>query len=604
MTYSSLPKAPASCVPAVSPALAICLLLSVTAFSTLSFAQTATPEWNWSELAGRAATVALNPAACRATRDLPSCASVTVTAAGAGIGRTRDDLLFVHRQLVGDGTLIARVSSLQREHAAATVGIMIRETLSPGARQASLVITAGRRVAFDRRRTTGGASARSAAVAAAAPVWLKLERRGNIVTGYRSSDLVAWTKLGSDTLALPRTIYVGLAVASGTDRASTRAVFTNVSTWEWVLTDVGRPAIPGMMARTSGVISMRGSGRGFTSTSDQFTFAHRSIAGNSNIVARLLAVNALRGPGQVGLTVRASLDGDAAHVTLMANADNTLTFERRIGSGFPTARTTARRTGPLQWLKLERRGESVSAFVSGDGREWTFVASEVVDLPGSVLAGVAAGSQSSSGLVVAMLDQVAVDGAPTTVNLPPSVTLTAPAPEALLDTRSVLTIAADAIDRDGSITRVDFFADGALLASDTTAPYTFTWAGMSAGLHRVSAVAHDDAGTPVVSAERLVTVAAVPSLPAKRYRLAFTSRDHNTLVRDYVVEAFRAGVDVTKATPLQRVTVPKPSGIGPEVTIDITALVQALPAGTFVFTVAARGDASSARSVPSPPLVR
>lgn len=56
------------------------------------------------------------------------------------------------------------------------------------------------------------------------------------------------------------------------------------------------------------------------------------------------------------------------------------------------------------------------------------------------------------------------------------------------------TIEADAIDRDGHVTRVDFFAGDRQIGSDATAPYTCTWSAAPAGLHEITAVATDDTG--------------------------------------------------------------------------------------------------------------
>lgn len=44
-------------------------------------------------------------------------------------------------------------------------------------------------------------------------MWLKLIRTGNVFTGYGSSDGSTWTLLGTATIAMPTTVYVGLAVS-------------------------------------------------------------------------------------------------------------------------------------------------------------------------------------------------------------------------------------------------------------------------------------------------------------------------------------------------------------------------------------------------------
>jgi hypothetical protein len=77
---------------------------------------------------------------------------------------------------------------------------------------------------------------------------------------------------------------------------------------------------------------------------------------------------------------------------------------------------------------------------------------------------------------------------------PPSVSITAPSYNQSV-TGSAVAITASATDA-GGIARVDFFGDGALLGSDTTAPYSITWdtTAVLPGAHTLLAKAYDQAG--------------------------------------------------------------------------------------------------------------
>jgi poly(hydroxyalkanoate) depolymerase family esterase len=88
---------------------------------------------------------------------------------------------------------------------------------------------------------------------------------------------------------------------------------------------------------------------------------------------------------------------------------------------------------------------------------------------------------------------------------PPQVTLTAPANGATVG--GSVTLAANASD-DVAIARVEFLVDGALVASDTAAPYTATWNASAAanGTHTLTARAVDTAGNTATSAAVAVTV--------------------------------------------------------------------------------------------------
>jgi hypothetical protein len=106
---------------------------------------------------------------------------------------------------------------------------MFRESLEAGAAHASTFVSAGKGIAFQRRTTAGGLSAHTSGPAGAAPAWVRLERRANVVTALSSADGVAWTVIGEDVVTLPDTFYVGLAITSHLPSSAARATITDVA---------------------------------------------------------------------------------------------------------------------------------------------------------------------------------------------------------------------------------------------------------------------------------------------------------------------------------------------------------------------------------------
>jgi len=90
------------------------------------------------------------------------------------------------------------------------------------------------------------------------------------------------------------------------------------------------------------------------------------------------------------------------------------------------------------------------------------------------------------------------------VNQPPTVSLTSPASGATYQAGAAVPLAATASD-DGSISKVEFYVDGTLVNTDTTAPYSYSATGLSSGSHTASAKAFDNA-SPALSTQ----TAAVP----------------------------------------------------------------------------------------------
>jgi len=154
-----------------------------------------------------------------------------VSAAGAGIGSTTDSFQFVYQQLTGDGTLIARVAGIQNTSSLAQAGIMMRDGLAASAAQVSLLAgpSSAPGVSFIARNKAGQKAAASAKQSATLPLWLKLVRKANTFSAYRSDDGISWTLIGSQTIRMSQTIYVGLAVASGITSTPGTSTFDNVS---------------------------------------------------------------------------------------------------------------------------------------------------------------------------------------------------------------------------------------------------------------------------------------------------------------------------------------------------------------------------------------
>ena len=159
-----------------------------------------------------------------------SYANGTFTVAGAGQGTfltTTDGFHYVYQPLSGDGTIVARLVSLQGS-SAAQAGIMIRETLGAGANHVYLFAYSSA-LWMTERSTTGASSSYQSFASETLPTWMKLARSGNVFSLYGSSDGVNWTLLTSQTVSMATNVYVGLAVSNRTTSSLATATFDNVA---------------------------------------------------------------------------------------------------------------------------------------------------------------------------------------------------------------------------------------------------------------------------------------------------------------------------------------------------------------------------------------
>jgi hypothetical protein len=117
--------------------------------------------------------------------DYPNYTNGTFTVSGWGtqIYGTADSFSFAYQGLFGDGSIVARVVSVQGGSGYAAAGVMIRETLDAGSANAKIAYWpsyAG--MYFDTRTSTGGSTSEPGSLSATSPYWIKLIRSGNTFT--------------------------------------------------------------------------------------------------------------------------------------------------------------------------------------------------------------------------------------------------------------------------------------------------------------------------------------------------------------------------------------------------------------------------------------
>ena len=139
----------------------------------------------------------------------------------------------------------------------------------------------------------------------------------------------------------------------------------------------------------------------------------------------------------------------------------------------------------------------------------TLVGSDVSNPYAFSWGGVSAGTYT---LRAVALDIFGVSGtsAPVSVtvtgNIPPFASLTLPADGAAFTAPASLTLEADAIDLDGTITNVEFYQGTVRIGQDATSPFAFSTNGVSIGSYVYRVVATDNSGARGTSAVVNVTV--------------------------------------------------------------------------------------------------
>jgi hypothetical protein len=554
----------------------------------LAFAQT-TPTWTSSDIGG-ASDGRTSLTSCSHALDASTCAAAAVTVRGGGIREAADQFRFVHRQLTGDGDVIVRVDALKRADGWSKAGIMIRSSLAAGSTHLSAFATAGNGVVFQGRLVTNGTHFTTDGGAGIAPVWLKLERRGSRITGFRSADGANWNQIGSQTLSLPSTVYVGLAVTSSTTARSTTA---NVSSLRaavrlpapWTAADVGNPTLKGLTTHRDGAFTVTAGGNDIFNSSDQFRFTYQQVTGDLDIVARVVSLTQADSWTKAGVMIRASLAANSAHASLFISAARGVAFQRRPNAGGSTASTAGPSSPAPGWVKLELRSDVITALWSPDGTTWSVIGNEVVDLPSTFFVGLAMTSRDAAERATGVLDNVDVTA--TGSNTPPMVSLSAPANGATFTGSATVTVTADADDTDGSIAAVEFFAGTTRIGTDTSEPYSVTWSGAGSGTYELTALARDDDGATTRSAPRSIIIQGTSN---QRPTVSLTAPASNATYTAPASIAIAASAADTDGTITRVDFYAGTTMVGSDTTSPYTFNWTGVGAGTYSITAVARDD--------------
>ena len=570
--------------------------LLVAFLSSLAGAQTLPAPWTSTDI-GAPET---------AGRSTYSSETFTITASGTDIWGTSDQLHFVYRPVTGDVEIVARVISITTEaHRWAKAGVMIRESLTAESRHAMMVGSAEGGFAFQRRVQTAGNSDSTAGPANAPPGWVRLVRKGDLFSAYDSTDGVRWRLVGSDTIPMGDTVYVGLPITSHSRTVAATATLDAVKVIAASLPNQPPAISITTPAANSQYPTPASIAINATATDPEGAMLSVDFYANQTLILRdttapYSATFATSTPGSYSLTAVAhDADGNSTTsgaVPVMVNAPG----------GAPTVRMMSPANGATFaapgriWLEAsasDADGIARVEFYSGTTRLWI----ENVAPYENWWTNVAAGTYTVTAVAYDNLGNKTTS-APVTItvassNAAPTVALTSPTSGSTFTAPATVNMAANASDSESQMARVEFYNGSTMLNSDTSAPYSWSWTNVGAGTYTLTAVAVDAAGNRTTSSAVSVTVGTTPLTPPRL--VVFTaSSDHATHVTSYRFDVFISTANPLTAIPLATANLGKPTpAANNDITVDQSALFSALAVGNYIATVTAIGPGGSTRSL-------
>ncbi|HET9833330.1 MAG TPA: fibronectin type III domain-containing protein [Vicinamibacterales bacterium] len=350
----------------------------------------------------------------------------TVKGAGSDIWGTADAFQALMQPIAGDVQIVARVTSVQGTNTYAKAGVMLRGSLAPDSAHVILDVRPNGSIEFMTRSADGGSTTYLGGATKSAPVWLKLTRTGTNVAAFVSSDGNAWSQVGTTTLSVAPTAYVGLVVTSHAATQLMTAKFDNVAVdgpvtlpAPWQNTDIGAVGLAGSGSAAGGVFTVKGAGSDIWGGADSFHAVQQTLAGDVQLVARVTSIQNTNTFAKAGLMLRDSAAADAAHVIIDLRPTGDIEFMTRSTTGGSTTWLTgAFKTAPV-WLKLTRSVSLVTGYVSNDGISWSQVGTATVAYGPAPIAALVVTSHDVTQMNTATFDNVSA-GPLAVVVQPPS----------------------------------------------------------------------------------------------------------------------------------------------------------------------------------------
>ncbi len=176
----------------------------------------------------------------------------------------------------------------------------------------------------------------------------------------------------------------------------------------WKNQDIGGVKYPGSATcDAKGVFTINASGWGAWGASDSFHFAYQPLDGDGQIIAHVARLDMTNGAVVAGVMIRQSLATDSPMAGACLYPNGEVRMPRRPVSSASQFKATEEQT-PTAWVRLTRKGETVSAFRSVDGKFWQQVDSRRIPMEQKVLVGICAWATGNAWQSSAQIDSARV----------------------------------------------------------------------------------------------------------------------------------------------------------------------------------------------------
>lgn len=153
--------------------------------------------------------------------------------------------------------------------------------------------------------------------------WVRLVRKGNTVTAYRSADGNTWQTYGKHNVELNDDVYIGLATMSKSENDAGRTVYDNVDVYahqvsdQWETTAIGMSNDLGNVKIDGKKLTVTAKGADIWNRSDKFYFVFRRLSGDGQITAHISQMDDTNDWAKSGVMIRQSLEPKSSYAFML-----------------------------------------------------------------------------------------------------------------------------------------------------------------------------------------------------------------------------------------------------------------------------------------------
>ena len=164
----------------------------------------------------------------------------------------------------------------------------------------------------------------------------------------------------------------------------------NSSCYPWMSEDIGQTAIAGSLGCNKNVLAIQTTGTDLWGTSDRFHYAYRYLKGDGEIYTRIDHIDPTHKWVKVAVMIRESKAANSKYMSVGITPEDGAFLLRRLKTGNSTTPSGGDKDARIPyWVKLVRRGDSFTSYLSKDGIQWKRIESETLPMSENVHIGFA-----------------------------------------------------------------------------------------------------------------------------------------------------------------------------------------------------------------------